>query len=282
MKLVLEGGGCRAAYTAGVLLALERAGLPCDAVVGSSSSATNAAFFAAGQMEICARVWSEVIPDGMISWARLVLPFTRPALDVDRMMDEVLQQGWSRLDLDRAFSGRPVLYVVATEVPSGQAVVARPTRADVFDWLRASSTLPVGYNRIIHIGGRDFVDGGISAPVPYELALETPSSGPTVVLLTRHVERPKTRPSWWERGMLHLVTSEAVRGPTLRQHALYNDVVRRLREEDARGDVVLVPPPADMTLSRLTRDPRKLQAGIEVGLRVGAELVRRLEALQSA
>jgi predicted patatin/cPLA2 family phospholipase len=282
VKLVLEGGGCRAAYTAGVLLALERAAVPVEAVVGSSSSATNAAYFAAGQMEACARVWAEVIPDGMISWARLVLPFTRPALDVDRMMDEVLQQGWSRLDLDRALAGKPALYVVATAVPSGEPVLARPTRADVFDWLRASSTLPVGYNKIIRIGAHDLVDGGISAPVPFDLPLETPVSGPTVVVLTRHVEKPKARPSAWERALLHLVTPAPVRGPTLRQHELYNALIPRLREQDARGELVLVPPPPDMTLSRLTRDPRKLQAGIDVGLRVGESLLRRLEALRAA
>jgi predicted patatin/cPLA2 family phospholipase len=282
VKLVLEGGGCRAAYTAGVLLALERAGLPVDAVVGSSSSATNAAYFAAGQMEACVRVWTEVIPDGMISWARLVLPFTRPALDVDRMMDEVMQEGWSRLDLDRALADAPALYVVATAVPSGRAVLARPTRDDLFDWLRASSTLPVGYNRIIRIGEHDLVDGGISAPVPFDLPLDTPVSGPTVVVLTRHVDRPKAAPSAWERALLQLVTPAPVRGPTLRQHELYNDVVRRLREQDARGELVLVTPPADMTLSRLTRDPRKLRAGVDIGLRVGEALLRRLQAVGAA
>ncbi|MCB9593455.1 MAG: patatin-like phospholipase family protein [Sandaracinaceae bacterium] len=277
MKLVLEGGGNRAAFSAGVLLALERAGVPCEAIVGSSTSAVTAAYFAAGQMELGVRVWTEVMPDGLVSWRRLVTPWGRPALDLDRMIDDVLQKGWSRLDVDRLLEGAPVLYVVATKVPSGEGVLARPKREDLFEWLRASSALPVGYNRVVRIDGDDYVDSGLAAPVPFDMPLETPFEEPTVVILTRRPREEKQRPSWWQRAFLRLIVPEAIRGPSLRQHDLYNRIVRQLKAEEAAGRLILVTPPDDMTLSRLTRDAASLRRGVDIGLREGEALVARLK-----
>lgn len=278
MKLVLEGGGSRAAFSAGVLLALERAGVPCEAVVGGSTSAVNAAYFAAGQMDICVRVWTEVVPDEILSYQRLLIPWGRPAIDVDMMIDHVFQQGWSRLDVEKIFDGGPVLYVAATEIPSGAARLARPGRGELFEWLRASLALPVGYNRTVRVGGRDYVDGGLSAPVPFDLPLETEFDEPTVVILTRHTHRTKKRPGWWQRALLRLIVPEDIRGPSLGQHELYNEVVHRLTTEPADGRWMLISPPEDMTLSRLTRDAASLQRGVDIGVRVGEELVTRLRA----
>ncbi len=276
LKLVLEGGGSRAAYNAGILLALERAEVPCEVVVGGSTSAGNAAYFAAGQMETCVRVWTEVYPDDFINYRRLVTPWGRPGLDLDRFVDEVLASGWSRLDVERATAGAPALYIVATAVPSGDPVIHRPTGADLLAWLRASAALPVGYNRVVHIDGRGYVDAGLSAPVPLDLPVDQAHQGPTVVVLTRFLDKLKTRPNWWQRALLQTIVPKEIRGPSLRQHELYNTLVRRLREEADNDEIVLVSPPDDMPLARLTRDVETIRAGIDVGRRVGEELVERL------
>ena len=277
MKVVLEGGGNRAAFSAGVLKALEEAGVPCEVVVGSSTSAINAAYFAAGQMETAVRVWTDVIPDDMVSWRRLFTPWGRPALDLDRMIDDVMQSGWSKLDVDRVLGEAPVLYVAATQVPSGEPKLVRPVRADLFEWLRASTALPVGYNRVVEIEDGRYVDSGLSAPVPFEMPLDAPFEEPTVVILTRRPHQEKQRPSWWQRAFLRLIVPEEIRAPSLRQHELYNQVVRRLKEEEAAGRIFMVTPPDDMTLSRLTRGASALKRGVEIGLREGEALLRRLD-----
>ena len=279
LKLVLEGGGSRAAYSAGVLLALEREGVPCEVIVGGSTSAGNAAYFAAGQMEPCARVWTELYPDDFINYRRLLTPWGKPGLDLDRFVGEVLGQGWSKLDVQRAVDGSPMLYIVATKVPSGDAVIHQPTETDLLEWIRASAALPVGYNRVVRIEGQGYVDAGLSAPVPFEMPHDAAFEGPTVIVLTRNMNKLKTRPNWWQRAMLRTIVPAEIRGPSLRQHELYNVLIRRLHEEHDNRDLVVVSPPEDMPLARLTRDRDALEAGIAVGVRVGQELAERLARL---
>ncbi|MGE0791074.1 MAG: patatin-like phospholipase family protein [Sandaracinaceae bacterium] len=275
MKLVLEGGGSRAAFSAGVLLALERAEIPCEAVVGSSTSAVNAAYFAAHQMDVCVRMWTEVVPDDFISYARLFVP-GRPAIDVDRMIDDVLGGGWSKLDVDTALSGDPTLYVAATEVPSGTPHVVRPDRARLFEWLRASTALPVGYNRTVRVGEREYVDSGLSAPVPYDWPLETEWDAPTVVVLTRRPDTLKSQPSWWQRAFLSMIVPPAIRAASMAQHELYNELIGKLMAERDPKKLIVLGPPDDMPLSRLTRDVASLQRGVDVGIREGERLAKEI------
>ena len=75
MKLVLEGGGARAAYSAGVVHALAQAGVRAKAVIGCSSGSINAAFYASGQTETLVDLWSNYVPGThFISWRRQAPP----------------------------------------------------------------------------------------------------------------------------------------------------------------------------------------------------------------
>src|SRR5688572_1769496 len=167
MKLVLEGGGARAAYSAGVVHALAQARVSCKAVIGCSSGSINAAFFASGQTATACDLWANYVPGKhFISWRRQLTPFGGPGLAVDDMLDRVMI-GQSLFDPVAATRGDPALYIAATDVKTGRGVLARPRHDDVVDWLRASLALPVGYNRIVNIGERGFIDGGVAMPVPF-------------------------------------------------------------------------------------------------------------------
>jgi predicted patatin/cPLA2 family phospholipase len=282
MRLVLEGGGTRAAYSAGVVHALHEAGIRPDVVVGSSSGSMNAAFFAAGQTDTLCRLWAETVPrEGFISYLRLITPWGPPGLDVDRMIDGVIAGG-GLLDVHKAVSGRPALYVVSTEVKSGKARITRPTADNIYDWLRASHALPVGYNRIVTIDGEDFVDGGVAAPVPFDLPVATPTSGPTVVILTRPMSTKKPAPNWWQQAFLRTVVPAPVSTLSLMQHELHEALMRRLRGAVERGEVRVVDPPPQMTLKRVTNDERSLREGVRIGVEVGKRLAEELHAAMSA
>lgn len=276
MKLVLEGGGARAAYSAGVVHALAQAGVQPDAVIGCSSGSINAAFFASGQTETLCDLWANYVPGKhFISWRRHFTPFAGPGLAVDDMLDRVMI-GQSLFDPVAATRGKPALYVAATDVATGAGVLACPTCEDVVEWLRASLALPVGYNRIVRIGERGFIDGGVAMPVPFDEPIPTLCKGPTIVILTRRIDTPKAAPKLWEKAFIHAIVPRAARRATLRQHELHNAVMRRLHEAVERREVVLVNPPDTMPLSRFTRDAKLIRAGIELGLEVGRGLAEQL------
>ena len=62
MKLVLEGGGARAAYSAGVVHALACEGVRPRVVIGCSSGSINAAFCASGQTQTVCDLWANYVP----------------------------------------------------------------------------------------------------------------------------------------------------------------------------------------------------------------------------
>lgn len=276
MKLVLEGGGARAAYSAGVVSALAHGGAKIHAVVGSSSGSVNAAFLASGNPEMSAKLWMEVVPgDHFISWRRQFTPWGPPGLAVDEMLDDIIRAR-GLLDEERATRGDLHLYVTATDVRARESIVARPTRDNLYEWLRASLALPVGYNRVVEVDGFRCVDGGVTSPVCFDLPLDEDYPGPIVVVLTRPMETKKPPPALWERWAVRTIVPAEIRDVVLRQHELHNAVMERLRVAVAREEVILVDPPRGMPLSRLTRDATKLKEGVAMGERVGAELARRL------
>lgn len=276
MKLVLEGGGARAAYSAGVVHALASAGVRARAVIGCSSGSINAAFFASGQTATVCDLWANYVPGKhFISWRRHLTPFAAPGLAIDDMLDRVMV-GQGLFDPVAATSGDPALYIAATDLSTGRGVLGRPTRDNVIEWLRASLALPVGYNRIVSIEGRSFIDGGVAMPVPFDEPITTECSGPTVVVLTRKMDTLKRAPNWWEKAFIVTSVPRAARAATLRQHELHNEVMQRLRAAVQRSQVLLVNPPDAMPLSRFTRDPGRIRAGIELGREVGQRLAAQL------
>jgi predicted acylesterase/phospholipase RssA len=281
MKLVLEGGGARAAYSAGVVHALAEAGIRPKVVIGASSGSINAAFFASGQTATLVDLWANYVPGKhFISWRRQLTPFGGPGLAVDDMLDRVMV-GQSLFDPVAATRGDPALYVAVTDVRSGRGALVKPDAHNVVEWLRASLALPVGYNRVVRIGNRGFIDGGVALPVPFDEPLASPCEGPTVVVLTRKMHTLKPAPKFWERAFIMAIVPREARAATLRQHELHNAVMRRLSVAVERKEVLLINPPDEMPLNRFSRDPGSIRAGIalgmEVGRRVAPDLLRAPE-----
>lgn len=276
MKLVLEGGGARAAYSAGVCKSLIDHQVPCDVVIGSSSGSVNAAFFASGQTNALVKLWTEYVPgDHFISWRRQLTPFAGPGLAVDSMLDLVIV-GKEYLDVKRATAGDPVLFITATEVSDCSGKVARPTADNLIEWLRASLALPAAYNRIVAVEGGHFIDGGVATPVPFDEPELEPFPGPTLVVLTRPITTKKRAMNWWERAFLHTIVPRRARKATLVQHELHNATMQRLELAMSRGEVIVSNPPPDMPIERLTRDRGRIVEGVERGIVEGARLARLL------
>jgi predicted patatin/cPLA2 family phospholipase len=277
MRLVLEGGGVRAAFTSGVLHGFAEAGSRFSSVIGSSTGSMVAAFFASRQTEELRRIWLEHIPgNSIISYARLVAPGVRPAVDMDRLVDGIMARE-VRLDRRAATAGAPRLFVVGTAVSTGSCVVGEPTAETLLPWIKGSAALPVGYNKVVRVDGHAIIDGGISDPVPFRLALPGVSpEEPTVVVLTRPMATRKPPPSWWQRPLVRLLAPAHARALILGQHDLHNALMRSLEEAREQGRLQVIEPPPGMPLKRLTRDRGRIRAGwtmgYETGLRAAPEL----------
>lgn len=158
LGLALGGGAARGFAHIGVIQVLEAAGIRPDLVVGTSAGSLVAALYASGMngqaLETAALQMEEV---AIADWT---LPlFNRGVLRGEALARYVNRQVNGRRLQDMALR----LGILATDLATGQGVLFQ--RGDTGTAVRASSAVP-GVFLPVSIDGRDYVDGGLVAPVP--------------------------------------------------------------------------------------------------------------------
>lgn len=160
IALVLGGGAARGFAHVGVIKVLEAQGIVPDFVVGTSAGSLVGALYAAGYSGAdLERVALQLEERAIGDWS---LP------DRGFFRGEALQSF-----VNRAVQNRPleklnrVFAVVATDLQSGEQMVFR--RGNTGMAVRASSSVP-GVFQPVTINGREYVDGGLTSPVPVRAA----------------------------------------------------------------------------------------------------------------
>jgi NTE family protein len=156
IALALGGGAARGFAHIGVIKALEAQGIVPDIVVGTSAGSVVAALYASGMSGFELQNLALQMDESMV--ADWTLP-NRGMLKGAALQD-FINQKVKNLSIQRL--PRP-LGVVATDLQSGEMVLFR--RGDTGIAVRASSAVP-GVFQPVEIGGRDYVDGGLTSPVP--------------------------------------------------------------------------------------------------------------------
>lgn len=162
--LALGGGAARGFAHVGVIGVLEQQGIRPDLVVGTSAGSLVAALYASGknhaELDKIANGMDETV---LADWS---LPFAnRGMLRGQALARYVNQQVNGRLIEQMSMP----LGIVATDLRNGDGVLFR--RGDTGTAVRASSAVP-GVFQPVEISGRDYVDGGLVAPVPVRYCLE--------------------------------------------------------------------------------------------------------------
>jgi NTE family protein len=160
VALVLGGGAARGFAHIGVIKALEAQGIVPDIVVGTSAGSVVGALYAAGMSGFELQNLALQMEEGMV--ADWTLP-NRGVLKGEALQD-FINQKVKNLTIQKL--PKP-LGVVATDLQSGELVLFR--RGDTGTAVRASSAVP-GVFQPVEISGRDYVDGGLTSPVPAQSA----------------------------------------------------------------------------------------------------------------
>lgn len=156
LALVLGGGAARGFAHIGVIKALEAQGIKVDMVAGTSAGSVVGALYASGlngfQLQ---RLAMDLDEDNFTDWS---LP--NRGLLRGEALQAFIDHSVHRQPLERL--AKP-LGVVATDLHSGERVVFRS--GDTGMAVRASSAVP-GVFKPVAIQGRQYVDGGLTSPVP--------------------------------------------------------------------------------------------------------------------
>lgn len=184
IALVLEGGGFRGIFTAGVLdVFMERGLAGFSSAWGVSAGALMATNYLAGQPGRSCRI-NLAFRDDKRYMSAYQLAKTGNIVGTTFLYNEV-QNDLDPFDYE-TFNANPTrLYAVVSDVTFGQPDYIEITSLpEKLDYVRASASLPV-VSRMVDVDGRLLLDGGTTDSVPLKRALAEPGNGKAVVVLTQ-------------------------------------------------------------------------------------------------
>ena len=213
--LALGGGAAKGFAHVGVIAVLEEAGLRPDYVVGTSAGSLVAALYASGKSS--AELQKTAMSKEEAAITDWMLPLVgRGVFRGDALGRFVNESVGGRLIEDM----RIPLGVVATDLGSGQAVLFQ--RGDTGTAVRASSAVPAVFVPV-KINGRDYVDGGLVAPVPVRYARQM---GAELVIAVDISTAPEDSPT--KDTLQILLQTFSIMGKSINQHELREaDIVVR-------------------------------------------------------
>ena len=271
--LVLEGGGMRALFTAGVLDALlDIKELDIDGIVGVSAGALFGVNYVSGQKERAIRYNKKYARDkrymGFYSWittgnavneefAFYEIPFKLDVFDQEKFKQ-------SKIDF----------YVVMTNVESGKPEYV--LIKDVFkqmEYLRATSALPFA-SKIIEINGKKYLDGGISDSIPIDYC-EGLGYDKIILLLTR----PKNTHKEDKLNFLYKLVYRKY--PNLVKRLInmgkdYEVVLKKIEDLENKKKIFVIRPPKVLKIGRLEKNEDKIQNVYDIGLNTGIKEIDNL------
>jgi NTE family protein len=160
IALVLGGGAARGFAHIGVIKALEAQGIVPDIVVGTSAGSVVGALYASGLNGFDLQKLALQMEEDMVT------DWTLPDRGVLKgaALQDFINQNVKNLSIQKM--PKP-LGVVATDLQSGEMVLFRLGNTGMA--VRASSAVP-GVFQPVEINGREYVDGGLTSPVPAQSA----------------------------------------------------------------------------------------------------------------
>ena len=269
--LVVEGGGMRGIFCAGVLdVFYENLFDPFDLYIGVSAGACNLASHLAEQHRRNYTIYMDLmtVPE-FISMKKFM--HGGHFLDLDYLWDVI--DAKIPLAIDAIFKKRNKEFIITgTSVESGMPVYIHPTPDICSLALKASSAIPLLYRKYIEVSGVALVDGGVADPIPAGEAYRR-GAREIVVIRSRPAEYCKTK------GFENIISSFA-----LRKHRNLSAAIARQADTYQRNmDFILTPPrnvsirqiaPGQQLLTgRTTQKKMCLIADYELGRRLGESFI---------
>lgn len=156
--LALGGGGARGCAHLGVIWALQEAGIPIDAVAGTSIGALVGAFLASGDLKVLEEKLRQDKWQTILSYFDPVL--SRQGFINGKKIEQLIEKNLSHALLEKM----PIPYTaVATDLETGKEVWLQ--KGSAAQAIRASIALPIVFTPV-QKGAQLLADGGIVNPLP--------------------------------------------------------------------------------------------------------------------
>ncbi|RZS46722.1 patatin-like phospholipase family protein [Sphaerotilus mobilis] len=249
--LALGGGAARGFAHIGVIQVLEEHGIRPDLVVGTSAGSLVAALYASGHNGQALAKLADTMDEATITdWS---FPL-RGVIRGEALARYVRNQTGSKTIEQMKMP----LGIVATDLDDGSGILFR--RGDAGTAVRASSSVPAVFQPVT-IGGREYVDGGLVAPVPVRYARQMGAE----LIIAVDISSPPEGAATGD-AMKMLLQTFSIMGRSINNF--------ELRE----ADVVLRPKLNGISSADFSARKRSIQAGRDIALAMLTELKNKILA----
>ena len=261
--IVVEGGGMRGIYGAGVLDVLLENDIKADGLIGVSAGAIHGCSFVSGQKGRSIRYNLKYSRDPRYMSMRSLIR-TGDMFGIDFCYRE-LPETLDPFDNETFESSSTEYYVTCTDVETGQPVYHRcpSLRGDRIDWVRASASMPLA-SRIVELDGKKLLDGGVADSIPV-MAFRKMGFKKDLVILTRpEGYRKKQNP------MLPLIRRAYREYPEFvetaaSRHLVYNRELDEISRLEREGEILVIRPSRRIKISRTERRPERIEQMYRLG-----------------
>lgn len=262
--LVLEGGGMRGIYTAGVLDVFMEHGVTFDGVIGVSAGAIHGCSYVANQKGRNIRYYKKYCNDKrFISMWNLL---TTGDMVGEQFCYHDLPETLEPFDFETYNASETKFYVTCSNLETGKAEYLHLVdMKDQVDLLRASASLPM-VSQVVEFGGKKLMDGGCTDSIPVMAFHNQLGYKKIVVVQTRHrgyVKKNEFNPLIKLRYRKYPKFVRALQ----RRSINYNRSVERIEQLEAEGKIFVIRPSEELTIGRMKSSPEELQKVYDIGRR---------------
>lgn len=267
LGLVVEGGGMKCAYSAGILDKFLDNGFQFDYAIGVSAGSSSTASFLAGQRGRNRRFFVDHVSEPGYMGMRTFLK-TGSFFGLEYIYATLTNSdGNDPIDYQALLNNPTEFKIVATDAATGKPVYFDKTDATQDDYriFMASCAIPV-VSKPVKIDGKYYFDGGCSDPIPVRKALAD-GCDKVVVLLCRPKDTVRT-----DEKHQHLMKAALVKYPktyhTIMNRAIiYNETLSFTRKLEEEGKALIIAPDETLPVSTYTKDPEVLQNLYDIALK---------------
>lgn len=274
--LILEGGGMRALFTAGVTDVMMENGIEFDGIVGVSAGATFGCNYISRQPGRALRYnlrfrkdpryigWRSLLRTGDIVGGSFSYHYMPMKLDI--------------FDIDTFAENPTEFHVVCTDVETGEAVYRRIDHIDynALEWIRASASLPV-LSKPVELGPRKLLDGGIVDSIPLRY-FESEGFTHNIIILTQPKGYVKKRTKLMPVIKATMRKYPAIIEAMNRRHEMYNRELEYITEQQRQGKCLIICPDDTLPISRTSTDAEKMKYVYGIGRKMGEQ---RLDVIKA-
>lgn len=277
VALVLEGGGMRGMFSAGVFEAFMLKDLIFPYITAVSAGACNILSYMSHQPLRTRKIIENYITDkryfGLKNWLTSGSIFGFDFIFED-IPDQLLP-----FDFDTYYNYPGILQVGTTDCNTGTAVwFGKEGIGHKFLPVRASASLPF-LAPMVKIGSRELLDGALINPIPYERAMEA-GYQKFVIVLTRNSGYRKNK------GVPQILMKTWYKNyPKLweimeKRPELYNRQLETVERLEQDGRAVIIRPQVPLEIDKLDIKPDKLLQLHDHGIGCGLSAYEKIIALQ--